>query len=229
MSSIAQVSVALAALLVLDVAAQATATSTQSILLPTVRPSTAFIVPPDFLGVGFESAYLPAYNNDFSENLVNSLGSRIAAPSTIRIGGPSGDKLTFDPNQKASTWCPTGDCVGYSNKAFVLGPSYFDTFKRFQSARFTFQASLGHNPNATNVIANVKHAYAAVGPSRLDAIAVGNEVNWYEDSAATYVADAQTAKDAITSVLDLKDPIWEIPDSAVGAGNPYAVKEVFDK
>lgn len=90
MFSIPQLSVALVAFLVVDVAVGATVTSTQSISPPTARPTNAFKVPPDFLGVGFESAYLPSYNNDFSENLVGSLASRIAAPPTIRVGGTSG-------------------------------------------------------------------------------------------------------------------------------------------
>lgn len=91
MSSVRTSSLALAALAVARVAAaQATATSTQVISLPTARPADAFAVPPDFLGVGFESAYLPSYDNDFSENLVDSLASRLAAPPVIRIGGTSG-------------------------------------------------------------------------------------------------------------------------------------------
>ncbi|KAF7325385.1 F-box only protein 21 [Mycena venus] len=205
MSSTARLSVALAVLIVADVAAQATVTSIQSISPPTARPSNAFEVPPDFLGVGFESAYLPSYNNDFSENLVDSLASRIAAPPTIRVGGTSGDLVTFNPNQKAATRCAAGDCAGDSDKAFILGPSYFDTFKRFQSARFSFQAPLTNHVNATNVIAYVQHAYDAVGPSRVDAIALGNEVNFYEHSAAEF---------------------WT---RRPGAGNPYTVEGVFDE
>ena len=73
------------------------------------------------------------------------------------------------------------------------------------------------------------NAYNAVTSSRVDAIALGNEVNWYEFTAAEYVADAQTAKDAITSVLNLSNPIWEILDSAAGSGNPYSVEGVFDQ
>lgn len=75
----------------------------------------------------------------------------------------------------------------------------------------------------------MKHAYNAVGESRVDAIALGNEVNWYEKTAAGYVADARVAQDAISSVLNLPDPIWEILDSAGGADTPYSVKRVFDK
>lgn len=68
----------------------------------------------------------------------------------------------------------------------------------------------------------------------MNAIALGNEVNFYEANAAQYVADAQAAKDAITSALDIgsSDPIWEVLDTAsskasTGTG-PYTVRGVFD-
>lgn len=80
MSSAQSSFLALAAVAVVKVAVvQATATSTQLVSLRTAQPADAFAVPPDFLGVGFESAYLPSYDNDFSENLVDSLASRLAA------------------------------------------------------------------------------------------------------------------------------------------------------
>lgn len=67
----------------------------------------------------------------------------------------------------------------------------------------------------------------------MNAIALGNEVNWYEDNAAQYVADARSAKNAITSALDVDGgPIWEVLDTASGhastGGAPYTVKGVFD-
>ena len=73
-----------------DATGQATVTSTQTIALPTTRPSNAFEVPADFPSVGFETAFLPGYNNSFSDKLVASLASRMAAPPVIRIGGTSG-------------------------------------------------------------------------------------------------------------------------------------------
>jgi hypothetical protein len=73
-----------------DVAGQAIVTSTRAIPLPTARPPNAFEVPADFPSVGFETAFLPGYNNSFSDKLVASLASRMAAPPVIRIGGTSG-------------------------------------------------------------------------------------------------------------------------------------------
>ena len=83
---------ALAAVLLVaqDAVGQATVTSTRAIALPTARPSNAFEVPANFPSVGFETAFLPGYNNSFSDKLVASLASRMAAPPIIRIGGTSG-------------------------------------------------------------------------------------------------------------------------------------------
>src|SRR5262245_51584021 len=58
-------------------ASSASVTATQTIHLPTDRPHNAFTVPPDFVSVGFESAFLPDYDNTFSTNLVNSIQQRL--------------------------------------------------------------------------------------------------------------------------------------------------------
>lgn len=75
------------------VSAQATVTSTQAVSLPTARPSDAFNVPADFPSVGFELAFLPGYNNNFSDNLVASLAQRMGVKPVLRIGGTSGYAL----------------------------------------------------------------------------------------------------------------------------------------
>ncbi|KAK4155818.1 hypothetical protein C8A00DRAFT_31372 [Chaetomidium leptoderma] len=123
------------------VAAQASVTSTQTIVLPTARPLSAFNVPADFASVGFETAFLPGYNNTLSENLVASLASRMAALPVIRIGGTSGDRITFKPKQKEPAHCVKKPCN--SAATFILGPTYFDALStRFKSAHFSIQAPL---------------------------------------------------------------------------------------
>ncbi|KAH6635765.1 hypothetical protein F5144DRAFT_155425 [Chaetomium tenue] len=236
-----EISVTLTAVLLAaqDAAGQATVTSTRAIALPTARPSNAFEVPPDFPSVGFETAFLAGYNNSFSNKLVESLASRMAVPPVIRIGGTSGDLITFNPGQAEPAHCTETVKPCDSRATFVLGRKYFEVFSHFyQSARFSIQAPLGDGePNRTNIVAYVKRAYDALGgAARVNAIAIGNEVNWYHKKqydAAEYVADAKVAKDAITSALELgSDPIWEILDTASGQasnGNaPYTVKGVFD-
>ncbi|KAK3299642.1 uncharacterized protein B0H64DRAFT_317221 [Chaetomium fimeti] len=236
-----EISWALAAVLLAaqDAAGQATVTSTRAIPLPTARLPDAFEVPADFPSVGFETAFLPGYNNTFSDKLVASLASRMAAPPVIRIGGTSGDKINFNPGQAEPAHCIETDKPCNSAARFILGPTYFDAFKYFfKSAHFSIQAPLGDGePNGTNIIAYVKGAYDALGDAaRINAVAIGNEVNWYHEKqydAAEYVADAQVAKDAITSAVELgSDPIWEILDTASGhasTGNaPYTVEGVFD-
>ncbi|KAH6847127.1 hypothetical protein B0I37DRAFT_445426 [Chaetomium sp. MPI-CAGE-AT-0009] len=238
-----ELSGALAAVLLAaqDAAGQATVTSTRDIPLPTARLPDAFEVPADFPSVGFETAFLPGYNNSFSDKLVASLASRMAAPPVIRIGGTSGDIIKFNPNQTEPAHCIETDKACNSAARFILGPTYFDAFWAFfKSAHFSIQAPLGDGePNRTNIIAYVKGAYDALDDAaRVNTIAIGNEVNWFHENtykAAEYVADAQVAKDAITSALELgssDSPIWEILDTAseqASKGNaPYTVEGVFD-
>lgn len=60
---------------------------------PSVSESVA-IVPGDFVGFGFEIAFLNSYDNEFSNNLVNSVAARMGKPPVIRIGGTSGYVFT---------------------------------------------------------------------------------------------------------------------------------------
>lgn len=151
---------------------------------------------------------------------------------------PRRDRITFNPGQTEPAHC--AETVEPCNSAarFILGPTYFDAFWAFyQSAHFSIQAPLSDGkPNRTNIISYVKRAYDALGDAaRVNAVAIGNEVNWFPKpyDAAEYVADAKVAKDAITSALDLgSDPIWEILDTASEQAStgtaPYTVKGVFD-
>ena len=56
-------------------------------------------VPPDFFGFGFESGFVWHFNNNFSDNIVESVNSRMAGKMVIRIGGTSGDRFSYDPKQ----------------------------------------------------------------------------------------------------------------------------------
>ena len=67
----------------------------------------------------------------------------------------------------------------------------------------TFQAPLGRNIDIPNSLAYVRRAYKALGPDRLVAIAIGNEVSFYEPGAEAYVNNATTLEDRIVDALNL--------------------------
>ena len=127
----------------------------------------------------------------------------------------------FDPNQEASRLCLSGGCPNGSSAFFILGPSYFEGFKRFQNARMSFQAPLGPNPvNISNTLDYVRRAYNAVGSDRLAAIAIGNEVDVYESTASAYVAGAIEVEHNITTALKLQGidaTVFEVLDTSSGA------------
>jgi hypothetical protein len=60
------------------------------VTVPQSVPESVPIVPGDFVGFGFEIAFLNSYDNEFSNNLVNSVASRMGKPPVIRLGGTSG-------------------------------------------------------------------------------------------------------------------------------------------
>ena len=70
-----------------------------TISIPATPPDGAVSVPPDFFGFGFESGFVWHFNNNFSDNIVESVNSRMAGKMVIRIGGTSGDRFSYDPKQ----------------------------------------------------------------------------------------------------------------------------------
>ena len=155
-------------------------TSATTLSVSSAAPSDAVQVPADFVGFGFETAFLNDYTvGTFSENLVNSVAKRLSAPVIIRIGGTSGDRVLFDPNQVEIKVCAGGDCPVGSSATYILGPSYFEGFKRFQNQHFTFQAPMGPDVNTTGSLDYVIRAYNAIGADRVAAIAMGNEIDDY--------------------------------------------------
>lgn len=202
-------------------------TQTRTISLPSSQPSDSTAVPGDFVGFGFETAFLNDFANDFSENLVNSLASRTGSPPIIRIGGTSGDKLLVDPKQDAIRICVEGECPVGSNARFSLGPSYFEGFKRFSKAKMTFQAPLGPDANSTGSLEYVRRAYHALGSERVSGIALGNEPNFYDKTAAEYANTSKRLAADIIKDLSLSNTkifqMGNIANKAMLSGNPWTL------
>lgn len=194
----------------------AAATPVRNVTFPISPSAHAVIVPPNFVGIGFESAFLDQFNNALSENLVDSLAARMSAPPVIRVGGTSGDTLKFNPSQKQTTVCIASSlgCPYQPYSDFIIGPTYFNTFAKFQRAQFSIQAPLQAALNISEIVSVVTRAYNAVGASRVAAIAVGNEAGYYESTAQDYVIAAHTAQAAILKALKLSNgtQIFEVLD-----------------
>ena len=104
----------------------------QTVSVPPSAPSEAVQVPRNFIGFGFETAFLNNYCvGEFSENVVNSVAKRLGEPLIIRVGGTSGDRFAYDRNQAEIAVCTGGDCPIGSSASYTFGPSYFDGFKCF--------------------------------------------------------------------------------------------------
>lgn len=210
--------------------AEAAAEGTQTLSFPKSQPTNAVPVPPGFVSLGIESAFLDNYANTFSENLVAALGDRMSVPLVIRIGGTSGDRLQFDPNLKdTNKVCTKGECPFGSNAWFTLGPGYFDAFKSFKNAKWTIQAPLGDGTyNETQLLAYVKRAWDTAGQDRVHAIALGNEPSVYWKTAKEYYDGAMKVQKTLVEALGLKGDerifmVGESLNSAARSHKPYAV------
>ncbi|XXH04066.1 hypothetical protein Hte_010477 [Hypoxylon texense] len=217
-----------------DAAAVAAASATKTLSFPNSQPTNAVPAPPDFVSVGFETAFLDNYANAFAANLIASLAARASAPPVLRVGGTSGDRVQFDPALRgANKTCAKGRCPDGSDASFVLGPGYFDAFRSFPGARWTFQAPLGDGAfNETQLVAYVRRAWEAAGKEeRVDAIALGNEPSVYWKTAREYYDGATKAQAAVVKALGLGDgkifQIAETLNTAAVPHKPYAAQEVF--
>ncbi|UNI23789.1 hypothetical protein JDV02_009587 [Purpureocillium takamizusanense] len=203
----------------------------QSISIPPTKPDDAIVVPKDFVGFGIESAFLNNFANDFSENLVSALAARMSAPPVMRIGGTSGDYFLFDAHQKEDKVCFHGKC-GSHDASYLLGQSFFDGYKRFKDARFIVQAPLGNPINTTNTLAFVTRAWKNLdGGRRVQAIALGNEVEFiYRAGAKAYVDAALSLQASIVKELKLQGGaanIFEAGNTASGTVTGNKLYQVY--
>jgi hypothetical protein len=192
-----------------------------TVSIPVAVPTKAVDVPADFFSFGYETAFLPHFDNEFSENVVNSIISRMSKPLVIRIGGTGGDLVKVDLDQKKPAICIKGEaCPLSSTDTFSLGQSYFDGFKRFPNASMTIQAPMGDDMEMNNTMAYVRNAWHALGHQRVAAIALGNEPNYYSYGAKEYVRRALEIEDRVTKEFNLQGNearIFELGDIANNA------------
>ena len=201
--------------------------------ITSTAPSSASIAPGDFVGYGFETAFLNNYASiPFSQNLINSVAKRIPGPITIRIGGTSGDRFEFDPNQSEIKVCIDGECPVGSSASYIFGPSYFDGFAAFPDQKFSFQARMGPELNVTASLEYVRRAYEVLGEERTAGIALGNEPDIYDDqynvtyTVEGYVRDGLDLEERIVEALALDEDaakIFQIAELAGAGGDGFSV------
>ena len=144
------------------------------------------------------------------------------------------DKITYNPDQNEEAICTKGPgCPTNSAATFILGKTYFKHLENYPNAQFSIQAPLNDGEvNQTNVLAYVQTAYNTIGADKVDAIALGNEVNFYEDNASQYVEDAEAAQNDILDNVDLHNNTgFEVLDTAnylKAADLKFTIKQAFD-
>ena len=191
-------------------------------------PNSAVTVPAGFVGFGFELPFLTNYANAFSNNLVESVGSRMSVPPVIRLGGTSGDLLSWNPQQtQAKTW-PSGADPTVVSTHFTLGPSFFNSFTAFPNPQFTWQATMPANIDYNTTIPLCQNALSTLG-NRLISFALGNEVEVHYSQVSAYVTNAIDLENHLISSLNLAKSStdrFEVVDSLTGSTTthkPYAV------
>ncbi|CAK7205083.1 hypothetical protein SEUCBS139899_007848 [Sporothrix eucalyptigena] len=217
--------------LALVFAAQHAAAAASTVTVPAAKtkPTNAVAAPGDFVGFGFEMAFLNDYANDFSVNLMNAVGGRVSERLTVRLGGTSNDLLTYDPAQTAVKVCVSGDCPIGSAASYILGPSFFDGFDVFANFSFSVQAPLSPTLNVSNAVTYVGLCLDHVA-DRLTAVAIGNEPDLYAGqfkvtyNVSDYVAGVTSLRSSLVEQLGLSGQIFELMDIAYLADSTTPTK-----
>ncbi|KAK8016685.1 glycoside hydrolase family 79 protein [Apiospora rasikravindrae] len=200
------------------------------------QPTGAATVPADFLGLNIESSFMNNYNNAFSNNLVSALAKRMSVPPVVRIGGTSGDEFVFDEGQTDHVKiCVEGECPTGSAASYKIGPGFFEAYKAYPDAKMTIQAPLGPNVNETLVREFVRRAWearvGAVGSewkSKIDAIALGNEPEFYTSDVTKYVRDTLELERIVLDELKLEGDDQKIFEAGNNAKQPVSQYDVAD-
>lgn len=182
-----------------------------NITIPIPASSGAVAVPADFFGFGFESGLLPHYDNDFSVNTVNSIQLRMSKPLVIRLGGTSGDHITFKKEQiKVPADCHSSKKSCNSLDTYTVGPDYFNALKRFKGSHWTLQAPMGDEMKLEDSMAFLQQAWDAAtdkgaNKERVAALALGNEPNWYKKYGVDgYIERSQKIEERVIKDFKLK-------------------------
>ncbi|KAK8008368.1 hypothetical protein PG991_010919 [Apiospora marii] len=208
----------------------------QTLRIPETKPSDAPVVPADFLGVNVESAFMNNYAKPLSQNLVSSLAARMSTKPIVRIGGTGGDEFVFDPAQTDHLKiCVEGECPTGSAASFKVGPAFFEGYKAFPDAKMTIQAPLGPHVNETLVREFVRRAWdARVGTDgevdwkdRIEAIALGNEPEFYTKDVGKYVRDSLELEEIVLDELKLEGADRKIFEAGNNAKQPVSTAGIL--
>ena len=197
--------------------------------LQTAKPDHAIAAPPDFVGLEIESIFFDLFNNEFSQNMVNSLAARMSKPPVIRVGGTSGDNLFFNPHQSEDKVCIGSTCWANNDK-YIIGPSFFKAYRNFPQARMTIQAPLNNPVNNTNTLDFVTRAWSQLGNGKqVAAIALGNEPGFIYKNAHAYAVAGIELQQQIISALNLSGSaarIFEAGNIATSAAADHTSYQV---
>ena len=180
-----------------------------------------------FPGFGIESTSFPDFTKPFSQNLFNAIAKRTGSPVIIRIGGTSmyekaipcirkaGEWLTicrdhsiFDLHQNKTTAWPNGKGGGLQSN-ITFGAPWFDGLGTLNNTKYIMAYALARHrgTNYTNSVEFIQHSLDTMGPDKLQAVEIGNEVdifaaqNWRNDfyTAQNYAKEAKSNMDLFAS------------------------------
>lgn len=165
--------------------------------------------------------------NTFSANLVSEIASRIGTPVHIRVGGTSGDFSYYDASQSTALVLPPNTPCGNIPHGMHIGPSWFEAFANIPG-KYIYDAHFANNTAGyqANSAAASAQALKYITFSNLDALEIGNEINFYRGSnrpstytVANYISEWKSYADSITAAIGNTAVKFQAPILA-GLDNP---------
>lgn len=185
--------------------------------------------------------------NTFSANLIQEVASRTGSSVHIRVGGTSGDFSVYNATQTVALQLPPGATPGGIPRGMLLGPVWFQGFANLP-AKFTYMAHFGNNGvgQKDNAAAAAQQAFKNIG-SNLDALEVGNEIDFYPSgnrpgnyNMSTYLSEwkdyATAVKNATGSTFSMQaagyysplNTYWSTPNTFGANGQGSADAQGFN-
>lgn len=172
--------------------------------------------------------------NTFSRNLIQSIAERTGTAVHIRVGGTSADFAVYDPDQQTALILPPGAVPGGIPKGMRLGRAYYEGFANFPGVQWTFMAHLANNSAGmkANSVRATQEAMKYIG-SNLDAIEIGNEIDYYPNvnrpgsyNAVQYIDEWREYRAAIEQAVGKKS--YQAPVYAQNNA-PFSISNTFQK
>ncbi|ERS95597.1 uncharacterized protein SPSK_02396 [Sporothrix schenckii 1099-18] len=204
-------------------AARASAVTTVSV--PASAPASAVLISPSFPGVSFELSTFSLYcqksptdssANQYSINLIEEIYKRTGGRPLLRVGGTTGDTVTWN----SALTQPISPAPGTSQTgSLTIGPNFWPLTKLLAPINALWVPQISYTDTVpAHAEANAQSIVSAIGLDNIGAIEIGNEPNEYGGHTGPSATGAQYFATRFQSIATNVSEAASIPSGPIFAG-----------